>query len=160
MYGQPHGERINADVSASEAGPYLVEYPSKHCFRDNTPTVVCGPPLGPGVDLTEGSSWFSAGKPGHAGPANAPRSAHCLAGTHCGGRTPAVDQREGSDNGEHRSMHRRLCFRQQTHVRNTQQAGALSASGDKADPLETLSRAHDLAAAAAAGARLVLAAAP
>jgi hypothetical protein len=45
--------------------------------------------------------------------------------------------------------------------RNTQQVGVLSASGDKAGPLETLSRAHDLAAAAAtAGARLVLAAAP
>lgn len=62
-------------------------------------------------------------------------------------------------NGEHRSTHRRLCFRHQTHVRNTQQVGALSASGDTAGPLETLSRAHDLAAAAA-GARLVLVAAP
>jgi hypothetical protein len=46
-------------------------------------------------------------------------------------------------------------------VRNPQQVGALSASGDKAGPLETLSRAHDLAAAAAtAGGWLVLAAAP
>ena len=97
MYGQPHGARINADVSASEAGPYLVEYRGKPCFWDKTPTVVCGPPLGPGIDLAEGWSWFRAGKPGRAGPANAPRSAHCLAGTHCGGRTPAVDQREGSD---------------------------------------------------------------
>ena len=117
MYGQPHGERVNADVSASEASPYLVEYPGKHCSRDNTPTVV-------GAHRR----WIS-------------------------GKALA--------NGEHRSTHRRLCFRHQTHVRNTQQVGVLSASGDKAGPLETLSRAHALAAAAAtAGARLVLAAAP
>ena len=63
--------------------------------------------------------------------------------------------------GEHRSTHRRLYFRHQTDVRNPQQVGALSASGDKAGPLERLSRAHDLAAAAAtAGGWLVLAAAP
>ena len=65
---------------------------------------------------------------------------------------------EALTNGEHRSTHRRLCFRHRTHLRNTQQVGVLSASGDKAGPLETFSRAHDLAAAA--GARLVLAAAP
>jgi hypothetical protein len=161
MYGQLHGERIKADISVREAGTYLVEYPGKHWFWDNPPTVACGPSLGPGVDVAEGWSWSRAGQPGRAGPANAPRSAQCLAGTHCGERTPVVDQREGSDQREHWSTHRRFCFRHQTHVRDTQQVGAARCQPRQSRPARTRSRAHDLAAAdAAAGARLVLASAP
>jgi hypothetical protein len=60
-YDQLRGERINADVPASETDPQQVDPPGKHRLRDDAPAVaaVGGFSSGPGADLAEGWSWFT-----------------------------------------------------------------------------------------------------
>jgi hypothetical protein len=60
-YDQLRGERINADVPASETDPQQVDPPGKHRLRDDAPAVaaVGGFSPGPGADLAEGWSWFT-----------------------------------------------------------------------------------------------------
>lgn len=63
MYDQVRGERINADVPASGADPYEVEYFGKHRFEADAiiAAAVCGSSPGPGADLVEDWSGFAAG---------------------------------------------------------------------------------------------------
>jgi hypothetical protein len=70
-YDQLRGERINADVPASEADPQ-VDHPGKHRLREDAPTVVVdGSPPGPVADLVEDWSWFGTREPVQVAPANA-----------------------------------------------------------------------------------------
>lgn len=62
-YDQVRGERINADVPASEADPHELDDPGKHRLRADTPIAaeVCGPSPGPGAELAEDWSGFATG---------------------------------------------------------------------------------------------------
>jgi hypothetical protein len=53
IYEQLRGERINADVPATEADPQGVAHPGQHCLlaEGTDATAVTGPP-GPGADVT------------------------------------------------------------------------------------------------------------
>jgi hypothetical protein len=67
-YDQLRGERINADVPASEADPHQVDPPGKHRLRDDAPAVAVGGfSTGPGADLTQGWSWFAMVDSDHPG---------------------------------------------------------------------------------------------
>ena len=54
-YDQVRGERINADVPASEGDQHEVDYLGKHRLQSDAPvvTAVCGSSPGPGADLVE-----------------------------------------------------------------------------------------------------------
>jgi hypothetical protein len=60
-YDQLRGERLDADVPASEADPTQVDPPGKHRLRDDAPAAaaVGGFSPGPGADLPQGWSWFT-----------------------------------------------------------------------------------------------------
>jgi hypothetical protein len=64
-YDQLRGERINADVPASEANPQLTDRPGRHRVREDTPTdsAVPGPSLGPATDLGGNGPRFGRRKP-------------------------------------------------------------------------------------------------
>ncbi len=96
-YDQLRGERINADVPASEADPHQVDPPGKHRLRDDAPAAaaVGGSSRGPGTDLAQDRSWFGTPEPVRAGRATTTRSVHSLAGTHRREQTPAADQQAG-----------------------------------------------------------------
>lgn len=67
-YDQLRGERINADVPASEADPHQVDPPGKHRLGDDAPAVVVGGfSPGPGADRTQGWSWFAMVDSDHPG---------------------------------------------------------------------------------------------
>lgn len=63
VYDQLRGERINADVPASEAGRHEVDRPGKHRLRDDIPATetVCSPPLEPAGDGAGGWSGLGTG---------------------------------------------------------------------------------------------------
>jgi hypothetical protein len=129
MYDQLRGERINADVPVSEVDPASLDRPGRHRLRDDTPAAaaVCGPPLGPGTDRAEGWPWLGTGEPGRADLVNATRAASCLAGTHCRGHTPAVDQRPGADHRGVLELALRALLPPPVHTRDSQQPGAVGA---------------------------------
>lgn len=139
-YDQLRGERINADVPASEADPHQVDHPGKHRLRDDAPAAaaVGGSSPVPGADLAEGWPWFGTREPARAGSANAPGSAHLLAATHRGGQAPAADQQAGCGQQPSEQVPRML-VPPPAHARDRQQHRRVVASRDaKADPLATM----------------------
>lgn len=71
-YDQVRGERINADIPASEADPHEVDHSGKHRLLADVPlAAVCGSSPGPGTDLAEGRPGFATGDSDCAGR-------HCL----------------------------------------------------------------------------------
>jgi hypothetical protein len=128
-YDQLRGERINADVRASEADPHPLEHPGRHRLRDDTPTAatVCGP-FGPRDDFTEAWSWFGTGESGRAEPANATRPAHSLSGTHRREDTTVVHQQPGSDQWRVSEQAPRALLPPPAHARDRRQHGGVGAS--------------------------------
>lgn len=125
-YDQLRGERINADVPASEAGPQ-VDHHGKHRLREDAPAAaaVGGSFPGPGADLAEGWSWFGTGQPARAAPGNTARSAPSSAGTHSCGQTPAADQQAGCGQQQASEQAARALIPPPAHPRDRQQHPAL-----------------------------------
>jgi hypothetical protein len=127
--GPPPGPRGERAKDWSEFGTGGIDRPSKHRLPDHAAAAaaVCGPSLGPGTDRAEGWPWLGTGEPGRADLANATQAASCLAGRHCRGHTPAVDQRPGSDHREVLEPALRALLPPPVHARDSQQPGAVGA---------------------------------
>ena len=136
-YDQLRGERINAGVPASEADPYQVGHPAKHRRRDDAPAAaaVGGFSPEPGADLAEGWSWFGTGQPVRVGPANTTRPAHCSAGTHRRGQTPAADQQAACGQQQPSVQALRALLPPPAHARAGQQQTVGASRDAEADAL-------------------------
>jgi hypothetical protein len=136
--GPPPGPGAHSAKDWSWCATDDPDRPGKHRIRDDAPgaDTACGP--GPGADFAEGWSWFGAGEPSRAGPANATRPPHSLAGTPDHGHPPAADQQSTAGQREASEQPPHALLPPLDYPCCTQEPGAVSTSRDKAGPLETL----------------------
>ena len=158
-YDQLRGERINADVPASETDPYPFERPGRHRLKEDIPdsdppgrhrlrtetpaaAAVCDSSPRPGADLTEGWSWFEVREPSHRGRSI---DRHTTGSLHSDDiqDIQAVGQQADADPREPVPYVR---LPPPAHARENSSAGTLGASHNaKADPFKpttTLSRSQ------------------
>jgi hypothetical protein len=130
-YDQLRGERINADVPASETDPQ-VDQPGRHHLREDPAAVaaVGGSSPGPGADLAEGWSWFGTEGPTRASPVNATRSAHTSAVIHRHGQAPSADQRVRCGQQQPSGQAPHELVPPPAHARDRQQHRTVSVSRD------------------------------